>query len=126
MPENIYSKPAARPVRQPSKFSEAETTGLILGCLSYITGDTGQIGRSGLVYLLLGKRSAFGTRANNPYKGKFEGLRMKDVEALIEKEIEAGLIEEHPAMLSSGRSYQAIRVSEAGQLWLEANQSLIA
>jgi ATP-dependent DNA helicase RecQ len=127
MPDKIPPKPAVRPLPRPSKFSEAETTGLILGCLSFITGDAGQMGRSGLVNLLLGKRSAFGTTANNPYKGKFEGLRMKEVMGMIENLITAGLIDEYQSESSFyGRSYQAIRVSEAGQLWLEANQSLIA
>jgi hypothetical protein len=71
----------------------------------------------------MGRKSAFGTRANNPFKGKFENMRLKDVEALVEKQLEVGFIDEHPAVLSSGRSYQAIRVCEKGQLWLEANQA---
>jgi hypothetical protein len=127
MPDKSIPKPAVRPLPRPSKFSEAETTGLILGCLSFITGDAGQMGRSGLVNLLLGKRSAFGTTANNPYKGKFEGLRMKEVMGMIENLITASLIDEYQSDSSFyGRSYRAIRVSEAGQLWLEAHRSLIA
>ncbi|MDB5081196.1 MAG: hypothetical protein JWP00_3120 [Chloroflexi bacterium] len=118
----ISSKPAS--VNPPPKFTDAEATGLILGCLNYVTGGEGaQMGRSGLVNLLMGRKSAFGTRANNPFKGKFENMRLKDVEALVEKQLEAGFIDEHPAVLSSGRSYQAIRVCDKGQLWLEANQA---
>jgi hypothetical protein len=52
---------------------------------------------------------------------------MKEVMGMIENLITAGLIDENQSDLSFyGRSYRAIRVSEAGQLWLEANQSLIA
>ncbi len=114
-------KQPVRAINQPPKMADDESTGLILGSLNYITGGEGQLGRSGLVNLLMGRKTALGTRANNPFKGKFETLRVKDVEALVESLVVAGLIEEHPAQMTSGRTYRAIRVSEKGQLCLEAN-----
>src|SRR5689334_548982 len=119
MPRNLEPKLLAKPPLLPEKsvpkYSPDEITAIILGCLALITGGEGQVGRSGLVNLLLGKRSAFGTTANNPYKGKFAAFRVKEAENLVEKLVLTGLIEEHPAALSSGRTYQAIQVSDKGQ-----------
>ena len=76
--------------------------------------------------LLLGKRSAFGTTANNPYKGKFEAFRAKEAENLVEKLVLTGLVEEHPAETSFyGKAYQALRLSNKGQLWLDDHKSLL-
>jgi ATP-dependent DNA helicase RecQ len=123
-PEPAQNKPL-QPVKPVPKYSPDEITANILGCLALVTGGAGQVGRSGLVNLLLGKRSAFGTTANNPYKGKFEAFRIKEAENLVEKLVLTGLIEEHPAMLISGRTYQAIRVSDKGQLWLDDHRILL-
>jgi ATP-dependent DNA helicase RecQ len=114
-----------QPVKPVPKYSPDEITALILGCLRHITGGEGQLGRSGLVHLLMGKRSAFGTTANNPYKGKFAAFRVKEVENLVEKLALTGFIGEHPVTLASGRTYQAIQVSDRGHLWLEDHQDLL-
>jgi hypothetical protein len=129
MASPIDPKPASKQpplvLKPVPKYSPDEITAIILGCLRHITGGAGQIGRSGLVHLLMGKRSAFGTTANNPYKGKFAPFRVKEVENLVEKLVLTGYIEEHPATLVSGRTYQAIQVSDLGHLWLEDHQYLL-
>ena len=123
-PEPGAKQPA--PVRKSiPTYHPEEITAIILGCLQQITGGAGQVGRSGLVNLLMGKRSAFGTTANNPYKGKLAAFREKEVENLVEKLVLTGLIEEQPATLISGRTYQAIRVSDRGQAWLEDHKELL-
>lgn len=108
-----------------AKYRPDEITGFILGCLRQITGGAGQIGRSGLVFILMGKRSAFGTTANNPFKGKLAAFKEKEVENLVEKLVLTGFIEEHPATLASGRTYQAIQVSDQGHQWLEEHKGLL-
>lgn len=112
-------------VGQIAIFSPDEITALILGCLHQITGGQGQVGKTGLANLLLGKPNAFGTTANNPYKGKLEVFKRKEVTSLVDKLVLTGLVEEHPATLGSGKTYQAIRVSDRGHLWLESHSNLL-
>ncbi|HEX2910002.1 MAG TPA: RecQ family ATP-dependent DNA helicase [Chloroflexia bacterium] len=104
-------------------ISETEATKMTLSCLSLVTGNgEARVGRTGLVRLLLGQQSALGVRANNPYKGCMEGkLKVKEVEALVEKLITQGLIEEQAVARVSGGIYQGLKVSLNGQDWLDMN-----
>jgi ATP-dependent DNA helicase RecQ len=115
----------ASPVVKPAKITEEEATRFALGCLELVTGEgEARVGRSGLVRLLQGQPSALGTRAANRYKGSLEGkLKVKETEALIERLVTSGLIEEESVSGLYGRSYQALRVSEAGRFWLEENSA---
>lgn len=115
----------ASPVVKPAKITEEEATLLALGCLELVSGDgEARVGRSGLVRLLQGQPSALGTRATNRYKGSLEGkLKVKETEALMERLVVSGLIEEETVSGLYGRTYQALRVSEAGRFWLAENSA---
>ncbi len=126
-PDVIASMPMVElsppPKPKATGMDETEATRAILGCLALVSGDgEAKVGRSGLIRLLMGQPSALGTRASNRYKGSLEGkLKTKEAEALVEKLIKDGLIEEQTALRAMGGSYQALRVSQAGQFWLEEN-----
>jgi RecQ family ATP-dependent DNA helicase len=110
----LEAKPAT-PVAVPLN-ADFEVNEAILGCLRVITGDDDtSIGRTGLVRILLGEKSALATRANNPYKGCLrDRMRRTQIEKLIDKLVDGGLIEEHETTGMYGMTYQALRVSEAG------------
>ncbi|MEI6046883.1 MAG: RecQ family ATP-dependent DNA helicase, partial [Chloroflexota bacterium] len=111
---------AIGPIKSSEGYNQA-----VLGCLG--TLDPGgksaaKIGRSGLIRLLLGQQSVLGTTASNPYKGSLAGqLKEKEIEALIEQLVSDGYIEQEEAYLTSGRAYQALRLTADG--WLIAKAS---
>ena len=110
-----------------AKISPDEATRLVLECLNFLSPQgEAQVGRTGLVRLLLGQPSALGTRANNAYKGSLEGrLKQKEVENLVERLVETGLIAEQAATGPTGISYRALRLDEAGYSWLDEEGSKI-